>query len=80
MFLVLINVAESHGVVQYDKFMPTVVLRSSGQHKYVICRLEDILCNVGLVRYDQNDRHYKVISHHVFTELLDLKMGDASNL
>lgn len=72
--------AESHGVVDYDRLMPKVVLRRPGQHKYVVCRFNDIVCNVGLVRYTMAENHYKVISHHVFKELLYSKMGNASNL
>ena len=76
----LLDVAEAHGVVEYDKFMPKVVLRRPGHHKYVVCRFEDIVCNVGLVRFNKSERHYKVISHHIFKELLDSKMGNARNL
>ncbi|KAG2191773.1 hypothetical protein INT47_000262 [Mucor saturninus] len=79
-FLVLIDVAESHGVVDYERLMPKVILRRPGQHKYVVCRFGDIICNVGLLRYTMAENHYKVISHHIFTELLDLKMGNARNL
>ncbi|KAG2191063.1 hypothetical protein INT47_012048, partial [Mucor saturninus] len=79
-FLVLIDVAESHGVVDYDRLMPKVVLGRPGQHRYVVCRFNDIVCNVGLVRYTMAENHYKVISHHIFKELLYSKMGNASNL
>lgn len=67
-------------MVNYDRLMPKVTLRRSGQHKYVICRFEDLVCSVGLVRYTRAENNYKVISHHIFKELLDLKMGNASNL
>lgn len=79
-FVVLIDVAETQGVVKYDKYMPKVALRRPGLHKYVVCRFDDIVCNVGLVRFNQTDNRYKVISHHIFKERLDSKMGNPSNL
>ena len=79
-FLVLIDVAEVHDVVEYDRFMAKIALRRPGQHKYVICRFEDIVCSVGLVRYCQAERNYKVISHHIFKEPLTSKIGNSRNL
>ena len=74
------DVVEGQGVVEYDRFMPKVTLRGAGQHKYVVCRLEDIVCNVGLVRFSEAERNYKVISKHIFKEPLNLKMGNPRNL
>lgn len=79
-FLVLVDVAEEHGVVPYDKFMPLIKLHSNNRHKYVVCRFEDIVCNVGLVKCKKDGHKYKVISQHIFKELLETKMGDAKNL
>ncbi|KAI7864946.1 uncharacterized protein EV154DRAFT_488815 [Mucor mucedo] len=45
---------------------------------YVVCRFKDIICNVGLVRYTVTENYYKVISHHIFKELLHSKMGKAT--
>lgn len=72
--------AENHDVVSYDRYMPKVTLRREGHHKYVVCRFEDVICNVGLVKCGQADNQFKVISQHIFKELLDAKMGNARNL
>ncbi|KAI9328380.1 hypothetical protein BD770DRAFT_449788 [Pilaira anomala] len=59
-FVVLIDVVETQGVVNYDKYLPKVALRRSGMHKYVVCRFDDIACNVGLVRFNQTNTRYKL--------------------
>ena len=79
-FLVMVDTAESNGVADEDDTIPTCVLRYPGQHKFVVCRFEEIVCNVGLVRYNQNGRQFKVVSHHLFTESLSSKMGQPTNL
>ncbi|KAI7891041.1 uncharacterized protein EV154DRAFT_481557 [Mucor mucedo] len=53
-FLVLIDVAELHGVVDYDRLMPKVVLRRPGKHKNVVCRSKDIVCNSYSITFSGN--------------------------
>ena len=79
-FLVLIDVAKEHGVVSYDKYTPEIKLRPEGQHKFVVCRFEDIICNVGLLKCKKNTNKYKVISHHIFKQMLHTQMWDAKHL
>ncbi|KAI7874599.1 uncharacterized protein EV154DRAFT_486856 [Mucor mucedo] len=60
-FLVSTDVVELHGVVEYNRLMPKVVLRRPDQHKNVICRFKDIVCNVGHVQYTMAENYYTVI-------------------
>jgi hypothetical protein len=80
-YLALIDVAKRNTTTSYKKTIPLVELRGENTHTYAVCRFEDIVASVGLVRSSvTNAKEFKVISHHIFKENLDKNAGVLSRL
>ncbi len=77
----LVDVARSNSTTDYDKSIPMVELNHENAHAYAVCRFEDIVASVGLVRCSSsNSRKYKVISHHIFKHELHSSAGALNRL
>jgi hypothetical protein len=61
-FLLLVNLAKSHEVDVRDKTMPIVEFDERVSSAYLVCSFEQVVCQVGLVRYNENRNRYKVVS------------------
>jgi hypothetical protein len=80
-YLVLVDVARRNSTSDYDKTIPVIELNNKNVHAYAVCRFEDIVASVGLVRCSSsNNRKYKVISHHIFKQELHSSAGTLSRL
>jgi hypothetical protein len=79
--LALVDLAKKNATTKYDKTIALVELHSSGAHSYAVCRFEDIVASVGLVRSSEsNEKEFKIISHHIFKQDLEQNAGILSRL
>ena len=59
----LIRLGQSHTTDDKDKTMPIVELDDDhNSSAYLVCTFEQVICQVGLIRYNDNMRKYKVIT------------------
>ena len=59
--LILINLAKTHEVDNKDKAMPIVEIDENAE-TYLVCSFENVICQVGLVRYNDNVKKFKVVT------------------
>ncbi|KAK4513049.1 uncharacterized protein ATC70_000086 [Mucor velutinosus] len=59
----LIRLGKTHAVDDKDKTMPIVELDDDQDSSaYLVCTFEQVICQVGLMRFSENDKRYKVIT------------------
>lgn len=78
----LVRLGKSHSIDDKDKTMPLVELDDDeNSSAYLVCTFEQVICQVGLVRYnDNNEKKYKVVTKEkVFLNSIeDFKPGKNS--
>ncbi|KAK4514155.1 uncharacterized protein ATC70_001742 [Mucor velutinosus] len=59
----LIRLGKTHVVDDNDKTMPIVEMDDDQDSSaYLVCTFEQVICQVGLMRFSENDKIYKVIT------------------
>lgn len=81
--LALVEVAEEHGVCDYDPTIPLIKFtfadNGHSQKRYAVLRIEDIHCSVSLLKTNRA-KQYKVISKNIQRTSLLSSAGTTSNL